>query len=136
MLGEEVCGEARDVGKFLACSIRPGEAVIAGGETTVTVKGEGRGGRNQELALGALKYVKPGALVAACASDGIDNATPVAGAVADLLARAAAAAKRLDPDAFLERNDSYNFTKQIGNGILTGKTGSNVSDFMLGLAEK
>lgn len=136
VLGEEVCGEAREVGQFLACNVKAGEALIAGGETTVTVTGTGAGGRNQELALGALPYVDPGTLVSSCASDGIDNTTPVAGAIADEVSFHRTADRKLDPQEYLSRNDSYSFFKKIGANIVTGKTGSNVSDLMLALRSK
>jgi glycerate-2-kinase len=136
VLGEEVSGEAREVGRFFAMNARPGTALIAGGETTVTVAGEGRGGRNQELALGALGCIKPGVLVAACASDGVDNATPAAGAVVDELLLREIAAKKLNPEKYLADNDSYDFFKKAGTLLVTGKTGSNVADLMLALAEK
>ncbi|TAK04072.1 DUF4147 domain-containing protein [Patescibacteria group bacterium] len=133
--GTAVSGEARQVGATLAGLPQPGEMVIAGGETTVTVRGSGRGGRNQELALGALSHVPDDGLVLSCASDGIDNG-PVAGAFADATVRDAARKKKLDPDAFLARNDSSSFFKKAGGQIMTGHTGSNVSDLMIALRRK
>jgi glycerate-2-kinase len=123
-------GEARDVGKMLAGLPKAGEMVIAGGETTVTVHGKGKGGRNQELALGALPFVGDDVLVASLASDGIDN-TPVAGAIADAVTTAAAKRARLDASAYLAKNDAYTFFKKAGAQIETGITGANVSDLMI-----
>ncbi|TAK04605.1 DUF4147 domain-containing protein [Patescibacteria group bacterium] len=125
-------GEARDVGRLLADLPRPGEALIAAGETTVTLRGKGRGGRNQEAALGALASLPDDGLVLACASDGIDNG-PHAGAIADAVTRAHAARGRLSPAAFLVRNDSFAFFEKTGDAILTGVTGVNVSDLFLSL---
>ena len=136
ILSTTLAGEAREVGQRLAREAAPGEAVIAAGETTVTLLGNGgKGGRNQELALGALEDVPEDGLVASCASDGIDN-TPAAGAIADARTRASAARKRLDPSAYLARNDSFHFFKAAGAQIRTGVTGMNVSDLMLALRGK
>jgi glycerate-2-kinase len=128
-------GEARKVGAKLATLPKPGEAIIACGETTVTVSGKGKGGRNQELALGALAVIRPGVLVASCASDGRDNG-PVAGALADGQTKLAAAAKKLDTDKFLRRNDAYHFFQKAGGHIVTGPTGANVSDLMVAIRMK
>lgn len=123
-------GEARKVGAQLAEDVQPGEAVIAAGETTVTLLGTGKGGRNQELALGALSRVPENGLVLSCASDGIDNG-PNAGAMADALVRAKATRKKLDPTAYLAQNDSTTFFQRAGGLLVTGNTGLNVSDLML-----
>ncbi len=128
-------GEARAVGAELAGLPVPGEMVLAAGETTVVVKGSGRGGRNQEVALGALDGIPDDGLALSCASDGIDN-TPAAGAVADAVTRRAAARKRLDPAKALAENDSYAFFKAAGQHIITGVTGANVSDLMLAARSK
>lgn len=125
-------GEARDAGRLLATLLRPGEALIAAGETTVTVRGKGKGGRNQELALGALGALPEGGLVLSVATDGIDN-SPVAGALVDDGVRRRAAQLKLRPERFLERNDSLTFFESVGSTIQTGVTGVNVSDVMLGL---
>lgn len=133
--GTALSGEAREVGVTLAGLPQEGEMVIAGGETTVTVRGQGQGGRNQELALGALAHVPDDGLVLSCASDGIDNG-PAAGAIADLRVREAARKKKLDPAAFLADNDSSAFFKKAGGAIRTGHTGANVSDLMVALRRK
>lgn len=123
-------GEARDIGVLLAGLPRRHEMVFAGGETVVTVKGKGKGGRNQEVALGALSSCDDDVLVISCASDGIDN-SPAAGAIADATTVRSAQRAKLSPEAFLERNDAYTFFEKAGGHIVTGITGANVSDLML-----
>jgi len=135
ILSKSLQGEARSVGGKLAIMPFPGEAVIAGGETTVTVAGRGRGGRNQELALGALKHIVDGTVVVSCNSDGQDNG-PAAGGIADLKTKEAAKRLGLSSDAYLAKNDSFPFMKKTGSQILTGPTGINISDLMLALRKK
>jgi len=138
--GEPVTGEAREVGARLgrfARAVRergrpmqPPACLVVGGETTVTVRGDGRGGRNQEVALGAALALDglDGVLVASLGTDGIDGPTDAAGAIAtgDTLARAAA--RGLDPHDALVRNDAYPFFAALGDLIVTGPTGTNVMD--------
>lgn len=128
-------GEAREIGKQLTDLPRPGEMVFAAGETTVTVRGKGKGGRNQELALGALPYVTDDELVLSCASDGVDN-SPVAGAIADGETKRKAARLKLRPQAYLDRNDSLAFFERAGGQIKIGGTGANVSDLMIAVRAK
>jgi glycerate-2-kinase len=128
-------GEARDVGRRLAALPKPGEMVLAAGETTVTVRGKGKGGRNQELALGALLAVGDDGLVLSCASDGVDN-SPVAGAIADAGIRIKAKKLRLDPVKFLAANNSLEFFRKTDGHIRTGVTGANVSDLMIAARSK
>jgi hydroxypyruvate reductase len=133
-------GEARQVGEHLSRVARevyetgrpiPRPALLLlGGETTVTVKGEGRGGRNQEIALSAAIGIA-GLEVAAIVSfstDGIDGPTDAAGAVADGFTIRRAEQIGLDPILYLENNDSYSFFKQLGDLLVTGPTGTNVMD--------
>ncbi len=127
---KELVGEAREIGRFLAGLPQPGEMVLAGGETTVTVRGKGVGGRNQEVALGALPVVGADVLVASFASDGVDNG-PVAGAIADAGIADIAKKKRLDPRAALAQNDAFTFFKKTGGHLVTGVTGANVSDLFV-----
>jgi glycerate 2-kinase len=109
--------------------------LLSGGETTVTVTGRGRGGRNTEyllalaVALGPPRGDFPGAFALAADTDGIDGTESNAGAFLspDTLQRAAAA--RLDPRSFLEANDSYGFFQQLGDLLTTGPTRTNVNDF-------
>jgi glycerate 2-kinase len=141
-------GEARAVGGVLTAILRecvesgrpvaPPVCLLAGGETTVTVLGEGRGGRNQELVLGAvapLALFPVAAVVAALGTDGIDGTSTAAGAVADQLsARRAGGAGLASPAVFLEANDSCAFFAPLGDLIVTGPTGTNVADLTVLLA--
>ncbi|MHA1380006.1 MAG: glycerate kinase type-2 family protein [Candidatus Helarchaeota archaeon] len=107
---------------------------IAGGETTVTLKGSGKGGRCQELILGALKKIAgyTQAVMAAIGTDGIDGYSDAAGAIIDSNSLDAANLLGLDIQKYLENNDSYSFFKKLGHSlILTGPTGTNVSDLVL-----
>ncbi|HDL90471.1 MAG TPA: glycerate kinase [Thermodesulforhabdus norvegica] len=135
-------GEAREVAKVLAAMVeeilfgqgieKPPVCLLFGGETTVTVKGSGTGGRNQELALAlaiALKNV-PGWSGFSVGTDGTDGPTDVAGAMVDGEVFKKAVAKGLDPHAFIRNNDSYNFFKQMGLLVKTGPTRTNVMDMI------
>ncbi len=130
-----LAGEAREVaarvvGELRACP--PGTALLYGGETTVTVRGRGRGGRNQELALAATRLVAAGEVVVALASDGRDNGD-VAGAIADAETLDRARALGLDPEALLGDNDSGEFFERTVDRIVTGATGANVADLIIAL---
>jgi glycerate 2-kinase len=106
---------------------------LCGGETTVEVKGKGIGGRNQELVLWFLKFLKEkprNTIFISFNTDGIDN-TEFGGALGDLLSLKKAEEMNLNIDEFLENNDSFNFFKKIDDGIITGKLSSNVSDIMI-----
>jgi hydroxypyruvate reductase len=136
-------GEANEIGADIVrqtreeCN-RTGKrvALIFAGETTVTVKGSGAGGRNQELALGAAIAMDgiSGMAVASLGTDGIDGPTDAAGAVADGESAARARALGLDPRATLVANDSHTFWKALGALIRTGPTGTNVMDIVVSLA--
>ena len=118
-------GEARNaVTDFMETE---GELVIGGGETTVTVKGDGRGGRNQEFVLAGLKNLK-GGILASIGTDGIDGNTDAAGALGDEKVLERAREKGYEIDSFLEKNNSYEFLKECGGLINTGNTGTNVAD--------
>ncbi|MCS7385345.1 MAG: glycerate kinase [archaeon GB-1867-005] len=149
ILTSQLEGEARHVGKVFASIIKeasttghpinPPAAIIAGGETTVTVTSSGIGGRNQELALGAALQIKglKGIAIAAMGSDGIDGMTDAAGALVDGETIEVAEKIGIDPHAHLKNNDSYSFFKSIGGSlILTGLTGTNVNDFTVGVVVK
>jgi glycerate-2-kinase len=128
-------GEAREVARRVVSELRespPGAVLLYGGESTVTVRGRGRGGRNAELALAALPLLGPGECVLALASDGRDN-SDFAGAVADLAAAERAAALGLDPAAALANHDSYGFFERTGDALVSGATGANVADLVLAL---
>jgi hydroxypyruvate reductase len=112
--------------------------VISGGETTVRVRGQGRGGRNLEFALALAASLAESTLPVAVASvgtDGIDGATDMAGGVVDhtSLARAAAAGVAA-PDRLLDANDSLSFFAALGDAIRTGPTETNVGDLQIWLA--
>lgn len=136
-------GEARHVGTVLSSIARevsisdnpvhkPG-AVVAGGETTVTVTGKGKGGRNQEVALAAAMKLGDldGVAVASLTTDGVDGPTDAAGAIVDGKTLAKAKRMGLSPEKFLAANDSYNFFSKISDLIFTGPTGTNVNDIAL-----
>ena len=141
ILGNAIEGEARDVGLVHAGIARqcaehgqPAEppcVLLSGGETTITLKGKGKGGRNTEflLALAIALDGKPGIYALAGDTDGIDGSENNAGALItpDTLARARAAG--LDAKAMLEDNDPYTFFKGIGDLLMTGPTLTNVNDF-------
>jgi hydroxypyruvate reductase len=141
LLSTYIEGEAREVGRVVAGLAKELAAtgmplprpacLVLGGETTVTVRGPGRGGRNQELALAAalaLDGWSEGVAVATLATDGGDGTGDAAGAVATGATVARARALGLDPAAALTANDSYTFWHALGDGIVTGPTGTNVND--------
>jgi hypothetical protein len=142
-VGPFPAGEAREVGRVLAAIARemrhsgepvePPGCLIAGGETTVTVRGAGKGGRNQELALSAaLSFAgETGVLLASTGTDGIDGPTDAAGAFADGRTIQRARERGLDAGVALARNDSYPFFQALGDLIVTGPTGTNVMDLQL-----
>ena len=138
-LGSEIQGEAREVAKILGemaldlyrgkSELKPPLIVIFGGETTVTVRGNGKGGRNQELALAMLPYLSEiRAVFVSFGTDGIDGPTDAAGAVVDSFTLKRAQEKGLDYKPFLENNDSYSFFRELGDLLITGPTGTNVAD--------
>jgi glycerate 2-kinase len=141
VLGDSVTGEAREVAKVYGALARevkrhglpyqPPVALISGGETTVTVRGSGRGGRNCEFLLAlAVDLDGAGGIHAlACDTDGIDGTEDNAGAILapDTLARAAE--KRLDAAGLLNDNDGYGFFSALGDLVATGPTRTNVNDY-------
>ncbi|HLJ59996.1 MAG TPA: glycerate kinase [bacterium] len=143
LLSTYIEGEAREVGVALAGiarqiaatddPVRRPACLVAGGETTVTVRGTGRGGRNQELALAAARTLDgiPGTLLVSFATDGTDGPTDAAGAVADGTTLSRARALGLDAAAHLANNDAYTFFDALGDLIRTGPTNTNVTDLML-----
>jgi len=134
--GSELTGEADDVGKMIADAVRaapPKTVLLWAGETTVTVRNAtGRGGRNLELCASALRFVADGEEVLSFASDGRDHGA-FAGAICDTITRKAAGAVGVDPETFRAANDTYALFEKIGNYVMTGDTGSNVSDLIIGL---
>jgi len=146
LLSTFVEGEAREVGRVvagLAKGLLKNETALArpaclvlGGETTVTLKGSGKGGRNQEMALAAAIALQgwPNALVVCLGTDGNDGPTDAAGAFADGNTVARARAQGLDAPDFLNRNDAYHFFEALDQLIITGPTNTNVNDLTLILA--
>ena len=141
ILGDAIEGEARDVGKVMAGialhvaahgePFAPPCVLISGGETTVTVRGDGRGGRNVEflLALAIALEGEPGIFAIAGDTDGVDGQEDIAGAIAapDTLARAWAAG--IHPRDALANNDGHGFFGALGDSVITGPTLTNVNDF-------
>ena len=118
--------------------VAPPICLLAGGETTVTVRGDGQGGRNQELAVAAAQALDGfpvAAVVASLATDGIDGASDAAGGIADDTSVTRAAAAGLAPaTAFLAASDTRNYLGPLGDLIVTGPTGTNVVDVVTLLA--
>ncbi|TSD03567.1 MAG: hypothetical protein Athens071426_204, partial [Parcubacteria group bacterium Athens0714_26] len=128
-------GEARNLGKEFVSKLEeknPKTVLLYGGESTVTVRGDGKGGRNQELALSALRYIKDNQLLVSVASDGRDNCE-LAGAICDIISRIKVKNLGLSVEKYLENNDSYGFFVKTGDYLLTGDTGSNVSDLIIAI---
>ncbi|MFC1528539.1 glycerate kinase [Candidatus Latescibacterota bacterium] len=112
--------------------------VIAGGETTVTVRGNGKGGRNQEMALSAAEHLSEvsGVVFLSGGTDGTDGPTDAAGGIVDGNTVSLGNEKKLDVQDYLERNDSYTYLKQVGGLLMTGPTGTNVMDIQILLVGK
>ena len=136
-------GEARHIGTFFGAMgkefmvtdypIASPAAVIAGGETTVTVTGKGIGGRNQEIVLSAALKISgaDGLVVASASTDGIDGPTDAAGAIADGKTVQRSRKLGIDPSEALRNNDSYTFFSKLDDLIITGPTGTNVNDISI-----
>jgi hydroxypyruvate reductase len=122
--------------RLLELSDRGPVALLAGGETTLEIKGKGKGGRNQEFALVAARQIEGAKEVAilSAGTDGTDGPTDAAGAFVDGTTLARARSAGLDTDAFLRDNDSYTFFDNLGDLLRTGPTGTNVMDLVVGLA--
>ena len=145
VLSSAMQGNPADLARFLAATslevIKSGHplpapcCLICGGETTVVVRGDGLGGRNQEMALWfalqAENWGRLPILFASLATDGIDGFTKAAGAWSDPTTASIARSQGLSLREHLRRNDSYNFFRQMGNLIVTGPTGTNVMDLQL-----
>ncbi|MCH4270646.1 glycerate kinase type-2 family protein [Kerstersia gyiorum] len=141
ILGDAIEGEAREVARAMAgialsCA-RYGEpfaapcVLLSGGETTVTLRGQGRGGRNVEflLALALALRGQAGIHALAADTDGVDGQEPVAGAIITPATLARARTLGLDPAACLADNDGHGFFERLGDGVITGPTLTNVNDF-------
>jgi len=145
MLTTSISGEAREVGTVFASIAREVESsgnpvkspacILAGGETTVTVRGDGKGGRNQEFALAAALSLQSAQkiVIAGIGTDGNDGPTDAAGGIVDMTTIERASARGLDASDYLERNDSYRLLEAIGDLLVTGPTGTNVMDLLIGI---
>jgi hydroxypyruvate reductase len=148
LLGDALEGEAAEVGKVMAGMahsvvqhghpLPPPCVLLSGGETTVTVKGHGRGGRNVEflLSLAVALNGLPGVWAIAGDTDGIDGAEEVAGAVVTPNTLTRAAAKGINAKVSLAENDGHGFFAALGDGVVTGPTLTNVNDFRAILISK
>ena len=139
VLSSEIEGETREIARMHAAiareiarrgrPLKPPACVITGGETTVTIKGNGLGGRNQEFVLAAAIEIAgvPDTVVFSAGTDGTDGPTDAAGAIAD------GDTLRRNPDAhrFLDENDSYHYFQPLGDLVMTGPTNTNVMDVRL-----
>jgi glycerate 2-kinase len=146
VLSTRIRGEAREIGRLFAgvladvvesgLPLSPPACIIAGGETTVTVRGDGLGGRNQELVLSAALAMGDlrGVYIASMGTDGVDGATKAAGALAPGGLVEDARRVGLAPGALLQNNDSNAFFQRMGGLIVTGPTGTNVNDMMIAMA--
>lgn len=133
-------GEARHVGTMLASIAEEVETsgnplpkpcgIVVGGETTVTVLGRGKGGRNQEIVQSAALKIfgTDGVVIASLSTDGVDGPTDAAGALADGKTITRAQVIGLDAKLLLDNNDSYTFFSKLDDLVFTGPTGTNVND--------
>ena len=146
LLSTYIEGEAREVALVFSalaksliaegCPLPRPACILAGGETTVTIRGDGKGGRNQEIALAAAIALEdwPDVTLFTLATDGTDGPTDAAGAVIDGQTVARARELGLSADDYLSRNDSYHFFDRLGDLIRTGPTNTNVNDLVFILA--
>jgi hydroxypyruvate reductase len=139
ILSTSITGETREIAAMHAAIVRSvlesgqpvrGPAcILSGGETTVTIRGEGEGGRNQEFALAAAIGIAglENVVIFSAGTDGTDGPTDAAGAIAD------GGTLRRNPDAraFLDRNDSYRYFEALGDLVITGPTNTNVMDIRI-----
>ena len=141
ILTDQLCCQAREAGSFLASVVKSHTgsgkklAFIAGGETVVTLTGNGKGGRNQELALSAAMGIAdiPGAAVFSVGSDGTDGPTDAAGGYVDYETFGELKNQGIDIYQVLENNDAYHALEKTGGLIITGPTGTNVNDIAVAL---
>jgi hydroxypyruvate reductase len=143
VLSTTIDGEAREVARVSAAMAReivstghpltPPACLISGGETTVTIRGSGLGGRNQEFTLAAALGIAglENVAVLSAGTDGTDGPTDAAGAIADGTTIVRARFKGVDANQSLANNDSYHFFEQLGDLIKTGPTGTNVADIQI-----
>ncbi len=143
ILSTSIAGETRDVAGMHAAIAREilnsgnpinrPACVLSGGETTVTIRGKGKGGRNQEFSLAAAVDIDGmgNIVVLSGGTDGTDGPTDAAGAIADGESAARARMLGMDPGRFLRANDSYHFFEALDDLIITGPTHTNVMDLRI-----
>lgn len=138
LLTSSLNGEAKEIGKYLAEKAAnylknvKNIVFISGGETTVTIKGNGKGGRNQEMVLSSIEKLAGKDIVfSSFATDGIDGNCDAAGSIADAYTLKRAEAKDMDPKKFLDNNNSYEFFKNLKDLLTTNHTGTNVMDIQI-----
>jgi glycerate 2-kinase len=147
ILSSTIQGETKQVARVHSAILKqvlasghpvpPPACIISGGETTVTIRGNGLGGRNQEFCLAAaldLRGLPPRVLVLSGGTDGNDGPTPAAGAMVDPLTYEGGAKAGMDAFAYLENNDSYHFFEKTDELLVTGPTNTNVMDVRIMLA--
>jgi len=133
----KLMGEVTGVAEMVVNAIRqapPKSMLLWGGETTVEIKGKGEGGRNLQLAATALDLVHDGEEILSFGSDGRDHG-PYAGAICDMATKQAIMAAALEIKHFRDDNDTQTLFEKVGNYILTGETGSNVSDLIIAMKQ-
>jgi glycerate-2-kinase len=142
-LSIQITGEAREAGRIFGAIARdirdnalpftPPAALVAGGETTVTVRGKGKGGRNQELVLAAATKISDsdGIVVGSFATDGIEGQTNAAGALGDGTTVMRGLKLGMNPEQYLRNNDSYHYFSKLKDLVITGPTGTNVNDITI-----
>ena len=147
MLSSRIAGETRDVaGVHTAIAeeiansgkpVKPPACIISGGETTVTIKGSGKGGRNQEFAMIASLLLDGSDRITVLSggTDGTDGPTDAAGAICDGNTVTRARGLGLEPKNFMRDNDSYHLFEPLGDLLITGPTGTNVMDLRLVLVD-
>lgn len=143
ILSSSIEGETREIARMHAAlareartsgnPVKPPACLISGGETTVTLRGSGKGGRNQEFVVAAALDIAglPQTVILSAGTDGTDGPTDAAGAIADGETCARALAAGLNPRKTLDINDAYPFFEKLGDLILTGPTKTNVMDVRL-----
>ncbi len=123
-------GEARVIGSKAVEASKKGQCVLGAGESTVKILGQGKGGRNQEMALSALLSIGENQVFGSFASDGHDF-TDCAGAIVDSSTKLRANNLGLNISGYLNNNDSFTFFEAVGDHVITGLTGSNIADFFV-----
>jgi len=143
ILSSSLEGEVHDLAKILLAiaikiskygkPVKKPAILIAGGETTLDLKGDGFGGRNQELVMAGTSSLKEGITIVSFATDGVDGKTPepIAGVIADFGTLKKSQKKKINIDKYLANNDSYKYFKELDELIKTGYTGINVGDLIM-----